>query len=92
MAELRIGGPILKVTIGTKRPLLDAAPRAQVLGGSLQRRGWGQALVLSGRRAQASIARALGRLVGRARPGPPARVVRGSIEQHVDKALREAPA
>jgi len=91
MTELRIEGPIPQVTIGAKRPSLDAAPRAQVVGGSLQRRWWGQALALSGRRAQGSIVQELARRVGRARLGPPARVVRGSIEQHVGKALREAP-
>jgi hypothetical protein len=73
------------------RPSLDAALCEQVLGGSLQRRWWGEALVLSGRRAQGSIVQELGRLVGRARLGSLARLVHSSIEQQVGKALREAP-
>jgi hypothetical protein len=72
------------------RPVLDAALNQQFPGGMLQRRWDGDVLYLSGPGAKGSISLEDGRLVGRAQLGPPASLLKATIEEKIGKAMRQA--
>jgi hypothetical protein len=90
MSDLTIEVPTAKTSMAEIRPALDAALAKEFPGGLLGRRWEGEILQLSGPGAQGSIAFEAGKLVGRARLGPPASMMRGMIEQKVGSAMRAA--
>lgn len=90
MNELTIEVPTAKSGMAEIRPALDAALAKEFPGGLLGRKWDGDVLKLSGPGAQGSIAFEGGMLVGRARLGPPASMMRGMIEQKVGSAMRVA--
>jgi len=92
MSDLVIEVETAKAGMHELRPLLDAALQKEFPGGMLQRRWNGDVLELSGPGAQGTIAYEAGKLVGRARLGPPASLMRGLIEQKVGAALRAVVA
>lgn len=72
------------------RPALDAALAREFPGGLLTRKWAGEVLELSGPGAQGAITFEDGKLVGRARLGPPASLMRSMIEQKIGSAMRIA--
>ncbi|MEM8959934.1 MAG: hypothetical protein AAGD38_00510 [Acidobacteriota bacterium] len=72
------------------RPRLDAALHKQFPGGLLQRKWDGDVLTLSGPGASGSVVLEGGKLVGRADLKPPASMMRGTIEEKMGAAFREA--
>ena len=90
MSELTIEIPTAKSTMEEIRPALDAALAKEFPGGMLGRKWEGDVLRLSGPGASGSIELESGKLVGRARLGPPASMMKGLIEQKVGSAMRVA--
>jgi hypothetical protein len=88
MAELILEVATVKQSMAELRSGLDAALQKEFPGGMLQRRWNGDVLELSGPGAKGTIVFEGGRLVGRATLGPPASLMRGTIEQKVGAALR----
>lgn len=92
MADLVIAVETAKESMAELRPAIDAALHEQFPGGLLGRRWEDDVLHLSGPGAQATITLEGTQLVGRARLGPPASLMRGLIEQKVSAALRRVAA
>lgn len=90
MSDVTIEVPTAKGGMGEVRAALDAALAKEFPGGMLGRRWEGDVLQLSGPGATGSIVFEDGKLVGRARLGPPASLMRGLIEQKVGSAMRVA--
>ena len=92
MNDLFLEVPTARVSMADLRPALDAALQQQFPGGMLRRRWEGEVLHLSGPGAEGTITFEAGKLVGRARLGPPASFMRPMIEQKVGDAMRRAAA
>lgn len=90
MSDLRLERPTAKTSMDELRPALDAALAEQFPGGMLKRRWEGDVLRLTGPGAEGSIVLAEGLLVGEAKLGPPASLMRGTIEQKIGTALAKA--
>jgi putative polyhydroxyalkanoate system protein len=90
VSDLRLEQPTAKTSIDEVRPALDAALAEQFPGGMLRRQWEGDVLRLSGPGAKGSIVLEPGRLVGEAELGPPASLMRGTIEQKIGTALAKA--
>ena len=89
MSDLRLEQPTAK-TLAELRPALDAALAEQFPGGMLRRQWDGDVLRLSGPGAKGTVVLDAGRLVGEAELGPPASLMRGTIEQKIGAALAKA--
>jgi hypothetical protein len=92
MSELTLEVPTSKSGMGEIRAALDAALAKEFPGGLLARRWAGEVLELSGPGAQGAITFEDGKLVGRARLGPPASMMRSMIELKIGTAMRTAAA
>lgn len=92
MSDLTIEVPTSKAGMAEIRSALDLALAKEFPGGLLGRRWDGDVLQLAGPGAQGSIAFEDGKLIGRARLGPPASLMRVLIEQKVGAAMRVAAA
>ncbi|GMU67434.1 MAG: hypothetical protein AMXMBFR36_37080 [Acidobacteriota bacterium] len=90
MSDLTLEVPTAKGSMADLRPTLDAALQKEFPGGMLKRAWDGDILRLSGPGAEGSIELDGGKLVGRARLGPPASLMRGMIEQKIGAAMRAA--
>ena len=90
MNDLVLEVPTALPTMDELRPSLDAALGEQFPGGMLRRRWEGDVLHLTGPGAEGTVTLDGGRLVGRARLGPPASLMRGVIEQKIGTALKKA--
>ncbi len=90
MSEVIIEVATTRSTMAELRPALDAALHKEFPGGMLRRTWEGEVLRLSGAGAEGSIVLEDGKLVGRARLGPPASMMRSVIEKKVGDALRSA--
>jgi hypothetical protein len=90
MSEIMIEVPTSKSGMEEIRAALDAALAKEFPGGLLGRKWAGEVLELSGPGAQGAITFEDGKLVGRARLGPPASMMRTMIEQKVGSAMRIA--
>ena len=90
VSDLMIEVPTSKPSMAELRPALDAALQKEFPGGMLQRRWEGDVLHLSGPGAQGTIVLDGGRLLGQARLGPPASLMRPVIEHKIGSALRAA--
>ncbi len=92
MSELRLEVPTSKSGMTEIRAALDAALAKEFPGGLLVRKWAGEVLELSGPGAQGAITFEDGKLVGWARLGPPASLMRTMIEHKVGSAMRVAAA
>lgn len=92
MSELVIEVATAVATMAELRDRIDAALHKEFPGGMLQRKWDGDVLQLSGPGAKGSIVLEAGKLVGRANLGPPASLMRGTIEQKIGAAMRAATA
>lgn len=90
MSELTIEVPTGKTSIEEMRPALDAGLKEAFPGGMLKWSWEGEVLNLSGPGAKGTIALEEGRLVGRARLGPPASMMRPIIEQKISGVMKKA--
>lgn len=90
MSDLFLEVPTTKTSMAELQPVLDAALQKEFPGGLLKRRWEGDVLHLSGPGAEGTISYEPGKLVGRARLGPPASMMRPVIEQKVGGAMRTA--
>ncbi|HSM14124.1 MAG TPA: polyhydroxyalkanoic acid system family protein [Thermoanaerobaculia bacterium] len=90
MSDLTIEVATGKASMAELRAALDAAFQKEFPGGMLRRSWDGDVLRLSGPGAEGSITLEDGKLVGRAKLGPPASLMRAMIEQKVGSALRVA--
>jgi hypothetical protein len=90
MSDLRLERPTAKTSMDELRPALDAALAEQFPGGMLKRRWDGDVLRLSGPGAEGSIVLDEGVLIGEAKLGPPASLMRATIEQKIGAALAKA--
>lgn len=90
MSDLRLEQPTARTSMDEVRPALDAALAEQFPGGMLKREWDGDVLRLSGPGARGTIVLEPGRLVGEAQLGPPASLMRGTIEQKIGAALAKA--
>lgn len=82
--------PTSKSGMAEIRAALDAALAKEFPGGLLSRKWAGEVLELSGPGAQGAITFEDGKLVGRARLGPPASMMRTMIEHKIGSAMRAA--
>ncbi len=90
MSELTIEVPTGKTSIEEMRPALDAGLKEAFPGGMLKWSWEGEVLSLSGPGAKGTIALEEGRLVGRAKLGPPASMMRPIIEQKISGVMKKA--
>jgi hypothetical protein len=90
MSDLVLEVATARPSMAELRPQLDAALQQQFPGGMLRRRWEGDVLHLSGPGAEGTIVFEAGKLVGRARLGPPASLMQPLIEQKIGAALRQA--
>jgi len=90
MSELTIEVATSKGSMAELKPALDAAFQKEFPGGMMKRSWDGDVLRLSGPGAEGSVVLEDGKLVGRAKLGPPASLMRAMIEQKVGSAMRVA--
>ena len=90
MNDLHLEFETPKSSMEEIRPALDAALQKEFPGGMLRRTWDGEILRLTGPGAEGTIEFDGGKLVGRARLGPPASLLRSTIEQKVGAAMRVA--
>jgi hypothetical protein len=90
MSELTIEVPTGKTSIEEMRPAIDAGLKEAFPGGMLKWSWEGEVLNLSGPGAKGTIALEDGRLVGRAKLGPPASMMRPIIEQKISGVMKKA--
>jgi hypothetical protein len=90
MSDLTIEVATAKSSMADLRPALEAAFQKEFPGGMMRRAWDGEVLRLSGPGAEGTVVLEDGKLVGRAKLGPPASLMRGLIEQKVGAAMRSA--
>ena len=90
MSELTIEVPTGKTSIEEMRPAIDAGLKEAFPGGMLKWSWEGEVLHLSGPGAKGTIALEEGRLVGRAKLGAPASMMRPIIEQKISGVMKKA--
>jgi hypothetical protein len=90
MSELTIEVETAKSSMDEIRPALDAGLKEAFPGGMLKWRWEGDVMHLSGPGATATIVYQEGRLVGQARLGPPASLMRPVIEQKISQVMKKA--
>ena len=90
MSDLTIEVATAKGSMADLREALEAAFQKEFPGGMMRRVWDGETLRLSGPGAEGTIVLEGGKLVGRAKLGPPASLMRGMIEQKVGAAMRSA--
>ena len=88
MSELTIEVPTAKSS-EELRQVLDAALKEEFPGGMLKWRWEGEAMELWGPGAKGAILLENGQLVGRAKLGPPASMMRPVIEQKMTRVLKK---
>jgi len=90
MSELTIKVETQKPSMEEIRPALDASLKESFPGGMLKWRWEGDVMHLSGPGAKATIVLDGGCLIGRAKLGPPASLMRPVIEQKISQAMKKA--
>ena len=90
MADLEIIVETTKTSMADIRSELDAALAEEFPGGMLKRSWQDDVLQLSGPGAHGHISYHEGRLMGEAHLGPPASMMRGTIEKKISAAMRRA--
>jgi hypothetical protein len=91
MSELTIEVPTAKSSAELQE-ILDAALQEEFPGGMLKWRWAGDAMELWGPGAKGTILVENGQLVGRAKLGPPASLMRPIIEQKMTRVLKKVAA
>jgi hypothetical protein len=91
MSELTIEVPTAKSSAELQE-ILDAALQEEFPGGMLKWRWDGNAMELWGPGAKGTILVENGQLVGRAKLGPPASMMRPIIEQKMTRVLKKVAA
>jgi hypothetical protein len=92
MSELTIEVATARSSMEEVRAAMDAALRDAFPGGMLKWKWEGEVIHLSGPGAQGTIVLEGGRLVGRAKLGPPASLMRPVIEQKIRGVMQKAAA
>lgn len=92
MSELTIEVETAKPSMAEIRPALDAGLKEAFPGGMLKWSWEGDVMHLSGPGAKATIVLEDGRLVGRAKLGPPASLMKPVIEQKISSVMKKAAA
>jgi hypothetical protein len=92
MSDLTIEVETGRVSIEEMRAPIDAALQEAFPGGMLKWRWEGEVLHLSGPGASGTVVLEPGRLVGRARLGPPASLMRPVIEQKMRSVMTKVAA
>lgn len=90
MSELTIEVITAKASIEELRPSLDAYLKEEFPGGMLKWTWEGEVMHLTGPGASGTIVLEEGRLVGRAKLGPPANLMRPVIEQKISRVMQKA--
>jgi hypothetical protein len=92
MSDLTIEVETAKSSMEEIRPALDAGLKEAFPGGMLKWNWEGDVMHLSGPGAKATIIFEGGRLVGRAKLGPPASLMKPVIEQKIASVMKKAAA
>lgn len=88
MEEVRVAIPTNRTEMSEIRPDLDEALANLLAPGWLESRWEGDILHLEGPGAEATVHLESGQLIGQARLGPPASLMRSVIEEKVTRLLR----
>ena len=90
MADLEFAVPTSKKSMAEIRPVLDAALAEAFPSGMVSLRWSDDRVELAGPGAKGTITLEGGQLVGRATLGPPANLLRSTIEEKIGEAMRKA--
>jgi len=92
MAELILEIPTEKSSMDEHREALTAALKEQFPGGLMKAAWEGDVLQLTGPGAKGAITYEEGKLIGRATLGPPASLMKATVEQKITAVLKKVVA